>query len=411
MKMQIEEIRQFKEMCSDISILMVDDEVELTSYYREIAERFFKSVEIANSGEEAIELFESNKYDLIYSDINMPGMNGIELIRAIKEFDVKQKFIVISASDEAEKLMELLSLNISGFILKPFTLDNFVSVSKDQVSIVLQSRLMEKNSLELNKKLDRVTQEKQEQEQMLIQQSKLAQTGEMISMIAHQWRQPLSSITTIMAGLKMRLELGAYELKEDPLAAFVLDFDIALENIESSAEFLSKTINDFRNFYRPDNEKKLFNVYDAMDSVLRMLNLEKENISVELISERSDESNIFTFEGELKQVFMSIINNATDAMKENSTQDAKISISIYDKDDTVYVSIADNAGGIPPNIIENIFLPYFSTKNEKNGTGLGLHMAKTIIEHHVEGDITVQNSDKFGGAEFILKMPKSKKEG
>jgi signal transduction histidine kinase len=410
MNIDLDEIKQFKQMCINISILMVDDEVELTKYYKEIAQRFFESVDIANSGAEALEMFKENRYDIIYTDLNMPGMHGIELIKKIKEINPKQKFIVISASNESEKLMELLSLNISGFIVKPFTINNFMHVSMEQISIVLQSKLLLEQADELNKEIVKITKEKQDQEQMLIQQSKLAQTGEMISMISHQWRQPLSSITTTLSGLKTRLDLGIYEEEENPIAAITADFNKAFEKIEDTATFLSKTVNDFRNFYRPDNKKTKVDICSAMESVLRILNPSENNIEVDYECADVDTRDVYTFEGELKQVFISIINNAIDALLDKKTTKAKISIYITQEVDNLIVSIADNAGGIPEDIIDNIFLPYFSTKSEKNGTGLGLHMAKTIIEHHVNGSLNVKNSEASNGAEFIITIPKSTKK-
>ncbi|WP_373001356.1 response regulator [Sulfurimonas sp.] len=410
MNINLEDIKQFKQMCLNISILMVDDEVELTKYYKEIAQRFFESVDIANSGAEALEMFKQNKYDIIYTDLNMPGMHGIELIKKIKEINPKQKFIVISASNESDKLMDLLSLNISGFIVKPFTINNFMHVSMEQISIVLQAKQLQEQANELNKEIVKITKEKQDQEQMLIQQSKLAQTGEMISMISHQWRQPLSSITTTLSGLKTRLDLGIYDDEENPILSITSDFNKAFDKIENMAIFLSKTVNDFRNFYRPDNKKTIIDICDAMDSVLRILNPNGNNIKVDYKCAEVDNREVYTFEGELKQVFISIINNAVDALLDKGTDEAKISIHITQDADNIIVSIADNAGGIPDDIINNIFLPYFSTKNEKNGTGLGLHMAKTIIEHHVNGSLSVNNSKAYNGAEFIISIPKSKKK-
>jgi len=405
--MQIEAVKQFKQMSQDCSILMVDDEVDLTDNYLEIAKRFFKHVQIANSAKEALEYFQKDKYDLIYTDLNMPGMSGIELIHTIKTLDPKQKFIVISASDDSDKLMKLLAMSISGFIVKPFNLDNFIHVSMEQVSILLQSRLIQEQTDQLHQDLKKVTQEKQIQEDMLIQQSKLAQTGEMISMIAHQWRQPLSSITTVLSTLKTRLELGLYDELEDPVSTFTSDFTAAYETLEEAAVFLTTTIDDFRNFYRPDNEAKSFKACDAMKSVLGMLNLGLSKIEVKLDCTHCINSSVYTFESELKQVFMSIINNAADALQEKSIEEAKIYISLKDEGENLLISIIDNAGGIANNIIDKIFLPYFSTKNEKNGTGLGLHMAKTIIENHVHGSLSVQNSTRFGGAEFKINIPKS----
>lgn len=406
--MQIEDIQQFKDIAQDLSILMVDDEVTLTSNYLGIAQRFFKHIDIANSAIEALGYFEQDKYDLIYTDLNMPGMNGIELIHALKKVDPNQKFIVISASDDSNKLMQLLALNVSGFIVKPFSIDNFIHISREQISILLQSRLIRKQTNQLQNDLLKVTQEKQTQENMLIQQSKLAQTGEMISMIAHQWRQPLSSITAQLSNLKTRLDLEMYAHEDNPFLAFSTDFFNCYTQVEESVVFLSTTINDFRNFYRPDNNKKLFKICDAVESVLHMLNLEKRQIDVILKCEEYRNCEVYTFESELKQVIMSILNNAADALMEKAIKEPKVSISIEEKDENLILCIMDNAGGIPDDIIEHIFLPYFSTKNEKNGTGLGLHMAKTITEQHLRGTLSVKNSPHFGGAEFTIKIPKTK---
>jgi signal transduction histidine kinase len=304
--------------------------------------------------------------------------------------------------------MELLSLHISNFILKPFSLDNFVQVSMDQLSVILQSRQLEKKTHLLHQNLEQVTQEKHIQEKMLIQQSKLAQTGEMISMIAHQWRQPLASMTAVLASLKIRIELGSYEQKSDPYGSLIPDVYTTLDKIEDSVDYLSNTINDFRNFYRPDNQKASFDICTAMMEVLRMLNLEQNG--VELGSKFINEGpvQIYSYEGELKQVFISIINNAVDALKEHAISEKKIFLSIKNEEDNILISIGDNAGGIPEGIIDDIFLPYFSTKHKKNGTGLGLHMAKNIIEEHMNGTLSVKNSTHCGGAEFTIKIPNDK---
>jgi len=406
--MKIEKIQQFKQMCSNISVLMVDDEIHLTDNYKEIAERFFHKVETANSAQEAIAAFEVNKYDIIFTDLNMPIMDGIALIRTIKGLDPHQTFIVISASDESERLMEILSLQISSFILKPFSIEDFIQVTMDRLFIILQSREMANKTDQLSQNLKQVTQEKQEQEKMLIQQSKLAQTGEMISMIAHQWRQPLSSMTAVLASLKTRIELGNYENKNDPYGSLIPDVYTTFDKIEDSADYLSNTINDFRNFYRPDNKKVSFNICTAMTDVLRMLNLEQNGVNIEPTCIDQDLPQVYSYKGELKQVFISIINNAVDALQEHNIIDKKMFISIKGEDDTIRISIGDNAGGIPEDIIDDVFLPYFSTKDKKNGTGLGLHMAKNIIEEHMHGTLSVKNSTECGGALFSIMIPKDK---
>lgn len=405
------ELTELKEMCRDMSVLMVEDDIALADSYKTMAAKFFKSVSVVYDPFEAIEQHRPGKFDIIYTDINMPGMSGIEMICEIKKHDKDQKFIVISASDESDNLLNLLKLNISAFILKPFGIDNFIQTTREQVSVILQTRRMAQKASRLQEELREVTKEKDEQERILIQQTKLAQTGEMISMIAHQWRQPLSSITTLVAALKTRLELGIYEKSPDPLKALTTDLYEMFGQIEQSAEFLSKTINDFRNFYRPDNAAKTFSAIDAVESVLRMLVVDNEKITLTREYCKECDATVTTYEGEFQQVLISIINNAKDAMAENGIKEPKLDITVSKTDGSLCIRICDNGGGIPEDIIEHIFLPYFSTKSEKNGTGIGLHMAKTIIEHHLNGSLSAANNPVEKGACFSLIIPLDQHEG
>lgn len=400
-----QELAELQQMCQELSILMVEDDVVLADSYNNMAKKFFKHVTTAYTPLEAIKLYRPGVFDIIYTDINMPGMSGIDMIRKIKEHDRKQKFVVISASDESANLLELLKLNISAFILKPFTLENFTGVTREQASIILHTRMMEQRTYALEDELNEVTKEKARQEKILIQQSKLAQTGEMISMIAHQWRQPLSSITTLIAGLKTRLELGAYDNVQDPVEAISRDLYETFDKIERSADFLSSTINDFRNFYRPDNGVSSFDAIDAIESVVQMLFAGEGNIKITRRYYDRETIAVTTYRGELQQVLMSILNNAKDAMAENSIEAPELTITATCDDDILSIAVCDNAGGIDKEFIDHIFLPYFSTKSEKNGTGIGLHMAKTIIERHMNGTITAANDPVQNGACFTIKIP------
>ncbi len=397
-----------KELCHSMSALIIEDEIALAESYRDIIGRFFNEVEMVHNAEDALAIHEPGRFSIIYTDLNLPGMSGVELIKNIKNYDQNQKFIVISASDDPENLLGLLKLGVSSFIVKPFTIDSFVKVTRDKASIITQESVLKRRANQLHERLNEVTREKELQENMLIQQSKLAQTGEMISMIAHQWRQPLSSITTIIATLRTRLELETYQRQEDPYKALEKDLMDSFIRIEESAEFLSKTVNDFRNFYRPDNEAQTFNVFETVQSVIRMVTPDNHQLSVEIDAPKDKAIMLHTFEGELKQVLINIINNARDVFSEKNIENPKLSIIIKQLNDNVYLDIIDNAGGIPEEIIDEIFLPYFSTKTKKNGTGIGLHMAKTIIEHHMNGKLSASNNKLFGGANFTIKIPAKK---
>lgn len=307
------------------------------------------------------------------------------------KFDNRRWYIYFSSTPEFDAAMDSnypLFITFAGLLIYLFLL--FI------ILFLIKSRDLIKTQMITNLK----------QEEMLIQQSKFAESGEMISMISHQWRQPISVIIAHLTTLKTRHILGLYEKEEDPLKAFSSDFDQAYEKIGETAEHLCDTINHFRDFYRPDNKEKPVNACDTMTNILEMLNLDKEKINIEFVCEDREVTKLFTFEGELKQVFMCVLNNAVDALEEKSIEDQKIFVSIGSKDEKLTILISDNAGGIPTDIISNIFDAYFSTKDEKNGTGLGLHMAKTIIERHMHGTISAHNSIEHGGAEFKICIPK-----
>ncbi len=403
--MEKRDFQELLELSKNLKVLLVDDDLMLLENYKNMAEKFFKEVYTASDGGEALQMHDVGRFDIIYTDINMPTMNGVELIREIKKYDPNQQFIVISASDDSNYLLELLQLQVNSFIVKPFQLENFIRTTRDKVSIIIQNKLMQERALELEQKLEQVTQEKKAQEEMLIQQSKLAETGEMISMIAHQWRQPLSRISSIVATLKTRVDLDAYGSGAEAKDKIVEDLYDAFEKIEDSTSFLSNTINDFRNFYRPDNAPKSFDILHAIDTILNMTVAPSSNFTIKKDYKVQGDTKVVTFEGELQQVIVNIINNAKDIFEEKHVMNARIVIKV-EKDEMQYtITITDNAGGIPDHIIEHIFLPYFSTKDKKNGTGIGLHMTKTIIESHMKGTIDVDNDMIMGGARFKIAIP------
>lgn len=397
-------------MCSTLSALIVEGDAALAQSYRDTISQFFGEVTMVCSAEEALSLHEPGRYSIIYTELEMPKMNGIELINNIKNYDKDQKFIVITASEEQGQLFKLLKLNVTSLILKPFTVESFFKITLDSVSILLQDRYRKQRTSQLNRKLNEVTREKELQESILIQQSKLAQTGEMISMISHQWRQPLSSITAIISNIKTKLDLEVFLRSENPYATLEADLRSAFARIDESAEYLSKTVNDFRNFYRIDNEAETFNVVETIESVCRMVLPDSQDIVSNIDFGQKKDLMLHTFEGEFKQVLINIINNAKDAFIEKKLKNPKLSIKVREVEAILYIDIIDNAGGVPEEIMENIFLPYFSTKDKKNGTGIGLHMAKTIVEQHMRGQLSVSNHQLHGGADFCIKIPLFKKD-
>jgi len=246
----------------------------------------------------------------------------------------------------------------------------------------------------LNQQLEEQFNERKQQEQLLVQNSKLAAMGEMIGMIAHQWRQPLSSISTLAGNLQVYIDLDMYE-KDQFLAL--------LGDINNHAQYLSTTINDFRHFFKPDNPQDTVKLESVIAATLSIIGKSLEYKNVVLVEDYSFTNAILTYPNELMQVFLNILKNASDAFVDNEIMAPQLILKGYETEDYQVVEIYDNAGGIPAAIIDKIFDPYFSTKGPGIGTGLGLYMSKMIVEEHCEGQLLVKNTDQ--GACFIIKLP------
>ena len=226
-------------------------------------------------------------------------------------------------------------------------------------------------------------------DKQLLVQSRLAQMGEMISMIAHQWRQPISTIAMGANNILIDIELN--NIDKNSLR------DRANDIVAKTVE-LSKTIDDFRNFYKPNKQSIITKLEDVIEKSLNITKSSLIHNNINIIKEYNSDEEIELYDREVMQVILNILKNAQDNIKEKDIKDPYIKITTKDR----IISICDNGGGISEDIIEKIFDPYFSTKNEKNGTGLGLYMSKTIIEEHHNGKISVQNRND--GVCFIIEL-------
>ena len=233
----------------------------------------------------------------------------------------------------------------------------------------------------------------EEQQNQLIQQSKQAVMGEMIGMIAHQWRQPLATISAIAGNISIGIELGT--IKDNQTKE-------SMKKINDFAKYLSRTINDFRNFFKPNKEIEIANVNSLIEETLEFTEHMLETHSIKVFKNYNTEVSINVFRSETVQVLINIIKNAQDAMVDNNIQNRELNIKTYEDSKYVYIEIKDNGGGIPSDIIDKIFDPYFSTKS-KNGTGLGLYMSKTIVEDHLKGGLSARNEGT--GSIFKIDLP------
>ena len=236
----------------------------------------------------------------------------------------------------------------------------------------------------------------QTQHLQLLESEKMASMGEMIGNIAHQWRQPLSLISTAASGIKVKQEFNMLDQHDIP---------ILMDKIVENTEYLSSTIDIFRNFIKGEKIYKKLILQEEISQSLSIVGSTLKDKHIMLKDNIDYENNIFItlITGELPHVIINIINNAKDILLEKNIKEPWISLELIENKDTATIIIEDNGGGIPANIINKIFEPYFTTKHKKQGTGLGLHMSYQIIVNSLRGKLSVQNSSN--GAQFSIELP------
>ena len=250
--------------------------------------------------------------------------------------------------------------------------------------------------------IKRIENEKLMKDRLLIQQSKLATMGEMIGAIGHQWKQPLNSLGITIQDVEYAFKYG--ELDE----LYIAEFKTKGMNI---VNYMSKTIDDFKNFFSPNKREEQFFVEDAVAQTLKMLDAQLKNNSVLVVfDEYSTCKHPYVCnKNELSQVILNILANSKDALAQKKPENPFIKIDISSDDTVVVLSVEDSAGGIPQDDIDKVFNSYFTTKESSGGTGIGLYMSKTIIEEHLAGKLTVENTQN--GAKFTIRLPRTSSLG
>jgi len=371
----------------NLNILIVDDTQANLISLEYLLNDYFNNINIikASNGEEALKSAFSTNIDLIILDIQMPVMDGFETATFLKK-NKKTKDIPIifltAAFKEEEFTKKGFEVGAVDYLTKPINNNQLI------------------NKLRLYIELFKKNKELLENQKILMDQSKLASMGEMIANIAHQWRQPLSVISTSATGIMMQKEFGT--LDDEKLLK-------SCKSINDNAQYLSKTIDDFKNFIQGDAKKEPFSIKENIEHLLSLIDSSLKQNRIELILDIED-CIIDGYPNELNQCLINIINNAKDALLSISEDQRFIFLSTKVENNTLHIKIKDNANGIPNDIINKIFEPYFTTKHQSQGTGLGLSMAYKLITNQFNGKISVKNetftyNDKlYTGACFTISL-------
>ncbi|QOG11959.1 ABC transporter substrate-binding protein [Arcobacter sp. FWKO B] len=372
-------------------------QIELQRAKEEVENSLKTFQTLIDSTMEAIFLFE-NRYCV---DVNIVAVNKLG-------YSSKQEIIGKTISDlVSPESLEIVKQYFANDMVEPYEID---VLKKDSTTFpaIVQGRFLELGGKKLRISTALDLTEIKRRDKLLFQQSKMAAMGEMIGNIAHQWRQPLSVISTVATGMKFQLEYGVFEPKEA-----IKDLD----NLNDATQYLSKTIDDFRNFFKNNKFKVEFNISEVIQNDINLLQSSFRNSFINIDLNLDDTLYIYGYKNELTQAILNILNNAKDAILQNEIDedDRIIIVKTYKKQNFAIIDISDSAGGVPESIIDKIFEPYFTTKHQSQGTGIGLYMTYEIIVKNFGGQILVHNKEfehndkKYYGARFKLILPMGNK--
>lgn len=314
------------------------------------------------------------------------------------EIEIKRKSLQKKVKNQVTQNIILFCVFLSIAILISIA----ISQKIDQIlinygkKVKINEKELEELNQSLEEKVKKEIEKNREKEQLLVQKSKFIALGEMISNIAHQWRQPLSELSSILMFLKFKYNIDALD-KET--------MEKKSQEANRVLEYMSHTIDDFRNFFIPKKEKEEFNLLKEVQLVINIISstLDHYNIKTEINIDINIK--ITSYLNEYKQVVLNILNNAKDILIDKNIKNPRIKITANEDDNYIILNIEDNAGGVLVEPKNKIFEPYFTTKENSNGTGIGLYMSKIIVEKNMKGKLKVKNTNE--GAQFSIYIPKS----
>lgn len=371
----------------DISILLLEDDEKIrNSLARTLGIKIANVFEVENP-RAALDILKQHKIDLIVSDIEMPEMDGLTFVETLRKSNFQMPVIITSAYTNPEYFKKAIDLKIDKYITKPVKLTDLFEAIDNSYNKIKNEELKNKNEALEQKLFD--------------YQSRMSSIGEMIGNISHQWRQPLTTISTVLTELKFMKEFD--DLSDE---LFFEDIKIIQDNISQ----MSQTMDDFRELIMGDKGPETFNVYNQISQILNISKAVIVTNFIKLDYKGDKEITVVNLKNALTQAMLNIINNAKDALLSVNEDDRFIIINFYKEESKIIINIKDTAGGIPDDTLDKVFEILYTTKKDK-GTGIGLYMTKKLIEEKMNGEISVENEifeyeqKTYKGASFSIKLP------
>ncbi len=371
----------------DINLLIIEDDHKIRSSIARTLKIKIKNIFEAENPRAALEVLKNHKIDLIISDIEMPEMDGLTFVETLRKSNFTMPVIITSAYTSPDYFKKAIDLRIDKYITKPVKIQDLFEAIEMSYNRMKNEELRTKNTLL--------------EEKIFEYQSRMSTIGEMVGNISHQWRQPLTTISTVLTELKFMKELG--DLSDE-----LLTEDIAI--IQKNINQMSETMDDFRELIMGDKKVEDFNLTEHINQVINICKAIIVTNFIKIEFKHDEDIIISNLKNALSQSMINIINNAKDALLDTNEDDRFILIDVQKNDENVIINIKDTAGGIDSENLNQVFDVLFTTK-EDTGTGIGLYMTKKMITEKMNGQITVNNetftheNKEYTGAVFSITLP------
>jgi len=369
----VEELQKFSKT---LTLLYVEDNADTRVMTEVLLREYFDTIITASNGKEGLEKFTAEDIDIVITDINMAQMDGLSMAREIKAIDENIPVLIFSAYNDSESFMEAIKIGIDGYLVKPIDMEQIYHTLNRALKAVKAQKENEAYKKELQKKVEEQLAILRQKDEMLVEQSRFAAMGEMIDIIAHQWKQPLHTIIMHASLIESYLKEDA-EVPKEELESF-------LQNIDQKVSYLLETLQEFRSFLRPNTTKQHVALRDAIRSALLLLKDELTLHGVDIRVECMENVYIYAYHNDIKQLLINTITNAKEAMiaQEIPKSQRVITLRCHSLEEGICLEVRDSGKGIPEDIIDKIFTMNFTTKENSGGTGIGLYMCALIAQKH-----------------------------